>query len=103
MHMPLRIDLAALYEGFNDVIHDLAWHEWLIETKRVLDGVNGRDSGLRQAIKERYGYLVAKQFEDWRKDIATGGRDSADSGSTAWRRMLALPRWASVSRRPLSS
>ena len=79
VHMPLRIDLAALYEGFNDVIHDLAWHEWLIETKRVLDGVNGRDSGLRQAIKERYGYLVAKQFEDWRKDIATGGRDSADS------------------------
>lgn len=79
VHMPLRIDLAALYEGFNDVIHDLAWHEWLIETKRVLDGVNGRDSGLRQAIKERYGYLVAKQFEDWRKDIATGGRDSVDS------------------------
>lgn len=79
VHMPLRIDLAALYEGFNDVIHDLAWHEWLIETKRVLDGVNGQDSGLRQAIKERYGYLVAKQFEDWRKDIATGGRDSADS------------------------
>lgn len=79
VHMPLRIDLAALYEGFNDVIHDLAWHEWLIETKRVLDGVNGRDSGLRHAIKERYGYLVAKQFEDWRKDIATGGRDSADS------------------------
>ena len=79
VHMPLRIDLAAIYEGFNDVIHDLAWHEWLIETKRVLDGVNGRDSGLRQAIKERYGYLLAKQFEDWRKDIATGGRDSADS------------------------
>lgn len=79
VHMPLRIDLVALYEGFNDVIHDLAWHEWLIETKRVLDGVNGRDSGLRQAIKERYGYLVVKQFEDWRKDIATGGRDSADS------------------------
>ena len=73
--MPLRLDLSALYEGFNDVIHDLAWHEWLIETKRILDGVHGDGSGLRAAIKERYGYNVAKQFDDWRTDIAQGGRD----------------------------
>lgn len=73
--MPLRLDLSALYEGLNDVIHDLAWHEWLIETKRLLDGVHGDGSGLRATIKERYGYDVAKQFEEWRKDIAQGGRD----------------------------
>lgn len=72
--MPLRLDLTALYEGLNDVIHDLAWHEWLIDTKRVLDGAGGPDSGLRAAIKERYGYNVAKEFEAWRKDIALGGR-----------------------------
>lgn len=72
--MPLRLDLKALYEGLNDVIHDLAWHEWLIDTKRVLDGAGGPDSGLRAAIKERYGYNVAKEFEEWRKDIASGGR-----------------------------
>lgn len=72
--MPLRLDLTALYEGLNDVIHDLAWHEWLIDTKRVLDGAGGPDSGLRAAIKERYGYNVAKEFEEWRKDIAFGGR-----------------------------
>lgn len=72
--MPLRLDLTALYEGLNDVIHDLAWHEWLIDTKRVLDGAGGPDSGLRAAIKERYGYNVAKEFEEWRKDIALGGR-----------------------------
>ena len=77
--MPLRLDLSALYEGLNDVIHDLAWHEWLIDTKRVLDGAGGPDSGLRAAIKERYGYNVAKEFEEWRKDIALGGRSEGSS------------------------
>lgn len=77
--MPLRLDLTALYEGLNDVIHDLAWHEWLIDTKRVLDGAGGPDSGLRAAIRERYGYNVAKEFEEWRKDIALGGRSEGSS------------------------
>lgn len=77
--MPLRLDLTALYEGLNDVIHDLAWHEWLIDTKRVLDGAGGPDSGLRAAIKERYGYNVAKEFEEWRKDIALGGRSKGSN------------------------
>ena len=77
--MPLRLDLTVLYEGLNDVIHDLAWHEWLIDTKRVLDGAGGPDSGLRAAIKGRYGYNVAKEFEEWRKDIALGGRSEGAS------------------------
>lgn len=77
--MPLRLDMSALYEGLNDVIHDLAWHEWLIDTKRVLDGAGGPDSGLRAAIRERYGYNVAKEFEEWRKDIALGGRSDGSS------------------------
>lgn len=77
--MPLRLDMSALYEGLNDVIHDLAWHEWLIDTKRVLDGAGGPDSGLRAAIRERYGYNVAKEFEEWRKDIALGGRSEGSS------------------------
>lgn len=77
--MPLRLDMSALYEGLNDVIHDLAWHEWLIDTKRVLDGAGSPDSGLRAAIKERYGYNVAKEFEEWRKDIALGGRSEGSS------------------------
>lgn len=73
--MPLRLDMVALYEGINDVIHDLAWHEWLIDTKRVLDGMGKeRDNGLRAAIKERYGYNVARAFDDWRKEVAAGGR-----------------------------
>ena len=75
---PLRLDMTALYNGLDDVIHDLAWHEWLIETRRVLSGVNGDGSGLRKVISERYGYHVAKAFEEWRQDIAQGGRIPGD-------------------------
>lgn len=76
---PLRLDLTGLYNGLNDVIHDLAWHEWLIETRRVLNGVNGDNTGLRQSIKELYGYHVAKAFEQWREGIAQGDRVPSDS------------------------
>lgn len=72
---PLRLNLDALYTGMGDVLHDLAWHEWLINTKRLLDGMDG-DGGLRQAIKDRYGDNVAQQFEDWRIAIAAGDRSS---------------------------
>ena len=71
---PLRLDMAALFSGLNDVIHDLAWHEWLIETRRVLVGVNGEGSGLRAVIKERYGKQAADLFEQWRTHIAEGDR-----------------------------
>ena len=76
---PLRLDMTGLYNGLNDVIHDLAWHEWLIETRRVLDGVNGDNTGLRQKIKELYGYHVGKAFEQWREGIAQGDRIPSDS------------------------
>ena len=76
---PLRLDLSALYGGVNDVIHDLAWHEWLIQTKRLLDGVNGDGSGLRDTIKEYYGYHVAKAFDEWREAIAVGTRVDMDN------------------------
>ncbi|MCB1914009.1 MAG: hypothetical protein KDG53_19275, partial [Rhodocyclaceae bacterium] len=33
---PLLYSLAGVYGGVNDVIHDLAWHEWLIDTNRLL-------------------------------------------------------------------
>lgn len=74
---PLRLDLSALYSGLDDVIHDLAWHEWLIDTHRLLEGTS-RDNGLRAVIKDYYGYHVAKSFEEWRKAIALGDRAEMD-------------------------
>lgn len=85
---PLRLNLDALYNGIGDVIHDLAWHEWLINTKRLLDGVDA-DGGLREDIKARYGMNVVKQFEEWRIAVAAGDR------STMTPEVRAALRWAS--------
>lgn len=82
MGMPVTTEFTGLYDGINDIIHDLAWHEWLIETKKVLDGVNG-SGGLREEIRQRYGTQYAKMIEDWRKDIAQGGRTPSDTDTGA--------------------
>lgn len=66
--------LSGLYSGVNDVIHDLAWHEWLIDANRLL-----RSHTIDQAIREHYGPEVKQQFKTWAQDIAEGekGADGA--------------------------
>jgi len=79
---PLRLDLSALYEGVNDVIHDLAWHEYLIDTGHILHGSTMSESGgIKQSIKEYYGSEIAEEIEQWRNDIALGDRGV---GTPAW-------------------
>ena len=81
---PLRLDLNALYSGIDDVIHDLAWHEWLIDTRRVLSGVNGDGTGLAKVIHQAYGPMVAREFNAWREAIASGGRLPAGANGMAF-------------------
>lgn len=71
---PLLYTLSGLYSGVNDVIHDLAWHEWLIDTNRLL-----RSSSIDSAIREHYGPEAKQQFKTWAQDIAEGekGADAA--------------------------
>ena len=64
---PLRYDLAGVYQGLNDVIHDLAWHEWLIDTNKLL-----RSERLTDAIRDHYGADTLDQIKSWVKDIAEG-------------------------------
>lgn len=66
---PLLYTLSGLYSGVNDVIHDLAWHEWLIDTNRLL-----RSHTIDQAIREHYGPETKQQFKTWAQDIAEGER-----------------------------
>lgn len=49
------------------MIHDLAWHEWLIDTNKLL-----RSEKVDAAIRQHYGPEVVKQVKDWVKDIAAG-------------------------------
>jgi len=64
---PLLYSLAGVYSGVQDVIHDLAWHEWLIDTQRLL-----RSENIDRAIRETYGPEVVRQFKTWAQDIAAG-------------------------------
>lgn len=64
---PLLYTLSGLYGGVNDVIHDLAWHEWLIDTNRLL-----RSESLDSAMRNAYGPAAVRQFKTWAEAVATG-------------------------------
>lgn len=64
---PLLYSLQGVYSGVNDVIHDLAWHEWLIDANKIL-----RSDKIDSAIREHYGPEVVRQFKTWVRDVATG-------------------------------
>ena len=64
---PLLYDLSGVYTGFNDVIHDLAWHEWLIDVNRLL-----KSRAVDEAIRTHYGPDVVRQFKSWRDAVAEG-------------------------------
>lgn len=71
---PLLYTLGGLYSGVNDVIHDLAWHEWLIDANRLL-----RSHTIDAAIRDHYGPEAKQQFKTWVQDVAEGekGADAA--------------------------
>lgn len=79
---PLVYTLSGLYAGVNDVIHDLAWHEWLIDTNRLL-----RSKTIDAAMRERYGPQAKAQFKTWAADIAEGDKGSDNAGEMALARL----------------
>jgi len=64
---PILYTLDAAFSGVNDVIHDLNWHEWLIQTQRLL-----RDPVFANAVRETRGPEFLQQLRDWTKDNAAG-------------------------------
>lgn len=64
---PLLYAMDGLYSGVNEVIHDLAWHEWLIDANRLL-----KNKSLDGAIRNGFGADVVRQFKDSVRDIAGG-------------------------------
>jgi len=66
---PLLLNLQGLYSGVNDVIHDLAWHEWVIDFNRLM-----RSNTIDEAIREHYGANVKKELTKWRDDIVAGSK-----------------------------
>jgi len=64
---PLLYSLAAVYSGTQDVIHDLAFHEWLIDVNKLL-----RSDKINNAIRETYGPAAVRQLKTWIEDTARG-------------------------------
>lgn len=79
---PLLYTLAGMYSGVNDVIHDLAWHEWLIDANRLL-----RSHTIDTAIREHYGPEAKQQFKTWVQDVAEGDKGAANAGEAALGRL----------------
>jgi hypothetical protein len=68
---PLLYSLSVAYNGINEVIHDLAWHEWLIDANRLIN-----DKEFDRAVKQRLGDQYMSQLKTWVADVAAGDRGS---------------------------
>jgi hypothetical protein len=71
---PLLLSLAGLYNGINDVIHDLSWHEWLIDANKLL-----KSQSIDKAIRTQYGPEFKQQFKSWTTDVAVGDRPAQNA------------------------
>lgn len=64
---PVRLDFGVLFEHVDQVIHDLAFHEYLIDANRLLGSKR-----LQDAVIEHYGHEVYKQLQNAITDVAAG-------------------------------
>jgi hypothetical protein len=64
---PVRKDLSTITQHVNQVVHDLAWHEWTIDAIRLLN-----DPRIAGAIREHYGPEIHRAMTDTMEAIAVG-------------------------------
>lgn len=75
---PLLYSLDGFYNGVQEVIHDLSWHEFLIDANRLL-----RDKRVSAAMRQTYGPEVHQQFKTWLQDVAQGEQPVRNAGEAA--------------------
>lgn len=71
---PIKLSLDPLFRHVGDVIHDLSFHEWLIDANRLL-----RHSDVSGAIRDHYGTEALRTLRDAVRDIAAG-----EGAATQW-------------------
>lgn len=72
--LPLRYDFNVALEHVNQVIHDLSWHETLIDLNRLT-----RSGPIAEAIRTSYGPSTLKWIREGLKDIAIGSVGSQNA------------------------
>jgi hypothetical protein len=75
---PLLYSLQGLWSGVTDVIHDLSWHEWLIDANRLM-----RSEEFDRVVRARYGEQPKLELRRWIEDVAAGGRGALTPGMMA--------------------
>jgi len=76
--MPLLYSLQGLWSGVTDVIHDLSWHEWLIDANRLM-----RSEEFDRLVRSRYGDNPKLELRRWIEDNASGNRGVLTPGARA--------------------
>lgn len=84
----LRLDLNVMTDHMQEVIHDLAWHEFLIDTNKIF-----RDKEIAQALNDYYGPDTVGTIKRTLEAIAGGDRLARDQTGA-----LALQLRSNVSR-----
>ena len=74
---PLLYSMSGVTQGLTDVVHDLAFHEYLIDANRLL-----RHPKVSSAMLNYYGPEVMEQFRRGIEDVAAGDTPAQD----AWER-----------------
>jgi GNAT superfamily N-acetyltransferase len=75
---PLLYSLDGIYNGVQEVIHDLTWHEWLIDANKLV-----RNKRIAEAMRSKYGPDAHQQFKRWLEDNAEGDRGAQGAGEKA--------------------
>lgn len=73
---PLMLSFDGVHRGLSQVVHDLAWHEWSIDTGRML-----RDVEFQQAVRETYGKDYLDTIKRWHDDIVQENTREQDAFS----------------------
>lgn len=71
---PIRYDMNVVFEHVQQVVHDLAWHEYLVDANRLL-----RAGVVDSAIRAHYGPEVNRTLRDTLRDVAIGNMGALDS------------------------
>jgi len=66
---PILLTMDATFNGLTDVVHYLAYKEWLVDANRILRAVDG-------TIRERYGAEMTRQLRTAVEAIAAGEQNN---------------------------
>ncbi len=75
MGRPLLYSMDGLYNGVQEVIHDLSWHEFLIDANRLM-----KSDAVAEVIRDHYGAEAHQQIKHWLEDVAQGENKTRANG-----------------------